>query len=133
MDVADGAVLEQRGGDEEAMVVRLLDEGDDGRQPLRRPGQLEEPRVVAAHGHLGVEVLEQVAGQAELRKDHEVRALHPGLSEELVVALQVLLERAEARRDLGQGDRDALRLAHVAALALPSRSSSCPVTSAIRS
>ena len=65
----------------------------------------EQPRVVAAHGHLGVEVLEQVAGQAELREDDEVSALAAGLSDELVMALQVLLEGTEARRHLGQRDR----------------------------
>ena len=31
-----------------------------------------ETGVVAAHGHLRVEVLEQVAGQAELREDDQV-------------------------------------------------------------
>ena len=109
MDVAHGTALEQRRGDEEAVVVRFLDEGDDGGQPVGRPRQLEEARVVAAHGHLGVEVLEQVAGQAELREDHQVSAVCAGLPDELVVTRQVLVERTEPRRDLGQRDGDALR------------------------
>ena len=75
MDVADLAVLEQRGGDEQPVVGRLLDERDDRGQAPRRGGELGQPRVVEAHRDLGREVLEQVAGQPELREDDQVGAL----------------------------------------------------------
>ena len=115
------------------MVLGLLDEGDDGGQAVGRLRQLQEARVVPAHGHLGVEVLEQVPGQAQLREDDEVGPLRAGFTEELVVPLQVLVEGAETRRHLRQGDGDVLPSAHVAASALPSRSSPWPVTAAMRS
>ena len=92
-----------------------------------------EAGVVPTHGHLRVEVLEQVAGQAELREDDQVGTLVAGFADELVMPLQVLVEGTEARRHLGQRDGDVLPSAHVAASALPSRSSSWPVTAAMRS
>ena len=62
-------------------------------------GQLQEARVVATHGDLGVEVLQQVAGQAQLGEDDEVRLLRPGLGDELVVTREV---RPRARRGAGR-------------------------------
>ena len=74
MDVRDLAVLEQGRRDEQPVVGRLLDERDDRRQPPGRRGQLGQARVVEPHRDLGREVLELVAGQAELREDDEVGA-----------------------------------------------------------
>ena len=53
-------------------------------------------RVVAVHGDLGVEVLEQVARQPELREDDQVGVLAASLADELVVSLEVLLEQRRA-------------------------------------
>ena len=75
MDVPDLAVLEQRRGDEQPVVARLLDERHDrATGPRVVGGELGEPRVVEAHRDLGGEVLEQVAGQPELREDDEAGA-----------------------------------------------------------
>jgi len=60
--------------DEEAMIGRLLHERNGHREAARRRRQRGEPRVVEAHRDLGREVLEQVAREAELGKDDELRA-----------------------------------------------------------
>ena len=104
MDVDDLAVLEQGRRDEQAMVGRLLDERDDGRQPAGGGGEAGQPLVVEPHRHLGGEILELVAGQPELREDDQVGALGTGLVEEGVVGREVDLERPEPRCDLGEGD-----------------------------
>ena len=75
VDVADPAVLEQRGRDEQAMVARLLDERDDADRPSVSAASVGQARVVEPDRDLGGEVLEQVAGQAELREDDEAGAL----------------------------------------------------------
>ena len=106
MDMADLAILEQRRGDEEPVVVRFLDEGDDDARTVARPGELDEALVVATHRDLGVEVLEQVAGEAELGEDDEVGPVTTSLADEGVVPREVALQIAEARRDLGEGDAD---------------------------
>ena len=93
---------------------RLLDERDDRRQAAASPrASARQARVVEAHRDLGGEVLEQVAGQPELREHDQVRPRGPRLGEQLVVAGEVGVERAEPRRDLGE--RDAERL-HEASL-----------------
>ena len=88
------------------MVVRLLHEGDDGAHPLARSGQLEEPGVVATHRDLGIEVLEQIAGQAELGEDDEVRVLPASVRDELMMPREVAGHITESWRDLGEGDAD---------------------------
>ena len=114
MDVPDPAVLDEGRGDEQAVVGRLLDEADDDRDVARRPGELGQPRVVEPHRDLGREVLEEVAGQPELREDGQADALAPRVGDERVVAFQVRLEVAEAGRDLGEADAESL---HVPSLA----------------
>ena len=104
MDVPDLAVLEEGRRDEQAVVDRFLDERYDGREPSRRRRQRREARVVEAHRDLGREILEQVAGQPELREDDEIRAGRPGLIEQLMVPPEVLVEGPQLRGDLGQGD-----------------------------
>ena len=91
------------GGDEQAVVGRLLDERDDGREPARRRRQRRQARVVEAHGDLGGEVLQQVAGQAELREDDEVGAGRPGLVEQPWCRLEVLVEVPQAAGRSGPG------------------------------
>ena len=108
VDVPDLAVLEQGGGDEQPMVGRFLDERDDRREVLGRGRQLGQARVVEAQGDLGREVLELVAGQAELREDDEVGLVRAGLVEELVMAPQVAVQLPEAGRQLGEGHADRL-------------------------
>ena len=108
MDVAELAVLEQGGGDEQAVVGRLLDERHDRRQPAGRRGERRQPRVVEPHRDLGGEVLEQVAGQPELREHDQAGAAGARLGEQLAVAREVRLEVPEARRDLGEGDPERL-------------------------
>ena len=98
------AALEQRGGDEEAVVVGLLDEGDHRRQTVGGARQVAQAGVVETHRHLGVEVLEQVAGQPQLGEDDQVGGLRARIREHGVMAGEVLVERTEAWRDLGQGN-----------------------------
>ena len=103
VDVPELAVLEQGRRDEQAVVGRLLDERDDGRQPAGRGGELGQARVVEPHRDLGGEVLELVAGQPELREDDEVGAGVARLAQQLVVAREVGLERARAAARSGRG------------------------------
>ena len=119
VDVPELAVLEQRGRDEQPVVGGLLDERHDGRQPARRGGQRGEAGVVEAHRDLGREVLEQVAGQAQLREHDEAGPGLARLGEELVVAREVGVELPETRRDLGEGDPERLHAASIAAAAAP--------------
>ena len=65
-----------------------------------------EARVVEAHRDLRREVLEQVAGQPELREDDEPGALRASLADELVMEGEVLVEHAETGGDLGEGDAE---------------------------
>ena len=108
MDVPDPSVLEQGGRDEQAMVGRLLDERDDRREPLGLRREHRQAGIVEPDRDLGGEVLEQVAGQAELGEDDQPGAVGPGAGEQLVVAGEVLVEQAEPRRDLGEGDPERL-------------------------
>ena len=78
VDVPDLAVLEQRRGDEQAVVARLLDERDDRREPVGLRGELGQARVVEPDRDLGGEVLEEVAGQPQLGEDDEAGAFARG-------------------------------------------------------
>ena len=104
MDVADAAVLEERGRDEQAVVAGLLDERDDRGQPFGLGRERRQARVVEADRDLGRQVLEQVAGQPELGEHHQAGALGARPAQQLVVDGQVLVELAEPRRDLGKRD-----------------------------
>ena len=104
VDVAELSVLEEGGRDEQAVVCRFLDERDDRGQTGRGGGESSQPRIVQPHRHLAREVLELIAGEAELREDHQVRTGRPGLVEEGMVTVEIRLEIAQARRDLGEGD-----------------------------
>ena len=108
MDVPELAVLEQRGGDEQPVVGRFLDERDDRGHPVRRAGKLGETRIVEAHRDLGREVLELVAGQPQLGEDDEVRAEVARLAQPVVVGREIDLERPEPGRDLGERDAHGL-------------------------
>ena len=106
MDVPDAAVLEQRRRDEQPVVVRLLHERDHHGQAVGRPRESDEPRIVDAHGDLGVEILEQVARETQLREHHQVRGPVPGGRDQLVVPGEVVIEGAQSGRDLGERDAD---------------------------
>ena len=114
MDVAKAAVLEERRRDEQPMVRRLLHERDDGGHPVRLRGEPEESRIVGAHRDLGVEILEQVAREPELREDGQPRSGATRFAKELEVPLDVLVDDAEARRDLSERDPDWLHGASLA-------------------
>ena len=117
MDVPDRAVLEKRRGDEQAMVGRLLDERDDRREALARGRQLGEPGVVEPHRDLRREVLEQIARQPELGEDDEPGATLACLLKQADVRGDVLVEQAELRRNLGEGDRHRLHEPSIPTLA----------------
>ena len=72
MDVAHRAVLEQRRGDEQAVVLGLLHERDDRGDAARRVREPSQARIGQAHRDLGVEVLEDVSREAQLREHDEV-------------------------------------------------------------
>ena len=110
MDVPDLAVLEERRRDEQAVVGRLLHERHDGRETVRQAGELSEARVIEAHGDLCGQVLELVAGQAELGKDDEVGARLARACEQVPMVGEVLVERSEARSDLGECDTGGLHV-----------------------
>ena len=113
VDVADLAVLEQGRRDEQPVVGRLLDEGDDGREVLGRGGELGQPGVVEPERDLRRQVLELVAGQAQLREDDEVGLLGAGLLQELVVTSQIAVQLPQARRQLGERHADGLHGASI--------------------
>jgi hypothetical protein len=104
VDVPEHAVLEQPGSNEEAMIGRFLDKGDHRGQPGRGSHEAIQARVVKAHRDLSGEVLQKVSGQAELGKHDEIRALAARVCEQLDVALEVLVERAKPRGNLGERD-----------------------------
>ena len=106
VDVADLAVLDERGGDRDPVVAGLLGERDDRGQAAGRCRQARQPRVVEAHRDLGSEVLEHVAREAELGEDDEVGTLRARLAEEVDVVGEVLVQLAELRRELGEGDAE---------------------------
>ena len=62
--------------------------------------------IVEPDRDLGGEVLEQVAGQAELGEHDEAGARGTRLGEQLVVAGEVVVEAPERRGDLGQRDAE---------------------------
>jgi len=86
------------------MVARLLNEGDDRGQVAGLGGERREPRIVKAHRDFRGEVLEQVAGQAELGEDDQSRPLPARLLQQLTMARQVLVEKPQSRSDLCEGD-----------------------------
>ena len=81
----------------------LLDEAHDDAHLAGCAAEFEQPVVVAAHRDLGVEVLEEVARQPELREHEQVDALArvPPRSCRRCVA-RFVVEPAEARRDLAK-------------------------------
>src|SRR5262245_4907086 len=90
------------------MVAGLLDERHDRRQPAGLAGQLGQSRIVEPHRDLGREILELVAGEPELREDHELGAAVARLAQSLAMRREVRLGRAEPRRHLRQGDAHGL-------------------------
>ena len=85
-----------------------------------------QARVVEAHRDLGREVLEEIAGEPELGEDEQVHALAAGVVDERVMALEVLLEVAEAGRDLGEADAESLHDAESSAPSLATRRPRAP-------
>ncbi len=79
-------------------------------RPRGHAGQLGQARIVEAHRDLGGEVLELVAGQPELGEDDEVGARLARLREQVPVPGEVLVERTEARSDLGERDTGRLHV-----------------------
>ena len=86
------------------VVIGLLDEADRDQRPRRAAAQLGQARVVDAHGDLGNEVLEQVAGECQLGEDDQRRALPRRGGQPLGEELEVGVHLTEARRHLGQRD-----------------------------
>ena len=70
---------------------------------------------------LAGEILQEIAGQAELGEDDQACAPGPRLADHLRMPLQVGLEISEAGGDLGEGDADGLHARSLAAA--PSRTS----------
>ena len=79
-------------------------ERDDRRQAAGRRGNRGEPGVVEAHGDLGREILELIAGEAEFWKDDQIGTLGTDLRDDLEVPGEVLVERAKPGRQLGERD-----------------------------
>ena len=79
-------------------------------RPVGQPGELGEARVIEPHRDLGRQVLELVAGQPELGKDDEVGARLARAREQVPVLGDVLVERAQAGRDLGERDTGGLHV-----------------------
>jgi len=88
------------------VIRRLLDERDDRAHAIGRLRELQQSGIIAPDRDLSVQVLQQVARQSQLREDDEIGALAPGLAEQRVVSLEVVIERPKARSDLGKGDAD---------------------------
>jgi hypothetical protein len=75
-------------------------------RPAVAARELRQARVVEAHRDLAGEVLEEVAGEAELREDDELRAPARASRRRLVMPREVLVQVSEARGDLGEGDAE---------------------------
>ena len=71
--VADRAVLDERGRDEQPMVRRLLHEREHRRYAAGIGHQRGQTRVVEPHRHLGGKILQQVPGQPQFREHDQVR------------------------------------------------------------
>ena len=104
MHVPDLAVLDQRSGDRDPVVAGLLGERDHGGQTAGLGGEPAQTRVVEPHRDLCREVLEHIARKAELREDDQAGTLRAGLTEEVDVLGEILVQRAEPRRELCEGD-----------------------------
>ena len=76
--------------------------------PGRLGRQLGQPRVVEAHRDFGREVLQQVAGQPQLREHDESGAIGSRRGQQRVVARQVVVQAAEVGGDLGERDGERL-------------------------
>ena len=105
--VPDRPVLEQRRGDEQLLVGRALDEADHHAHAAHLLGELAQARAVGAQGDLGVEVTEQVTGQAELREDEQLDTRRPGLADHRAMVGQVVVHAAERRCELAEADAQA--------------------------
>jgi hypothetical protein len=102
--VDDAAVLDQRRGDEQPVVARLLDERHDGRQPACRAGETGQARVVEPHRDFRGEILQLVPRQAELREDDEPGPLLARPLDQVMVPGEVLVQLPENGGDLGERD-----------------------------
>src|SRR6266511_2084354 len=121
VDVAQAAVLEEGRRNEQTVVGRLLHERDDRRQAPGRRHELGESGVVESHRDVGRQVLQQVAGEPELREDDEPGALLARVLEQRMMAGEVLVEEPQAWRDLGQGDPERRHAGSLARLRRSSR------------
>ena len=106
VDVPDLAVLEQRGRDEQAVVGRLLDERDDGRQAARsrRPARPGAGRPAASRPRRRG----PGAGSRSARAPGRPRGPAPSPRASASSAWwrsRFASRSPEARRDLGEGDR----------------------------
>src|SRR5438309_933699 len=112
MDVLQFAAAEVEAG-VEVTVVGRLDHGAEHDVQLRgEAGQLAHLRAVELDRAVRHQVFEEVAGQAELRKNEQLGTGLGRLLDPLAVALEVATTVAQCRIDLRQGDREATVIRH---------------------
>ena len=117
MDVEDAPFGKERGGivEEAALVLLLLDEADDHRHPPSGVQELPEERVPGrVHRHVGDEVLQGIAGEAELGKDDELGAFGAGPGQGLQMPAEVRPDVAEPRGHLNEVRFHIPKVAHFA-------------------
>src|SRR6266850_3665492 len=90
--------------DVQLRVGRALDEAGADVDVPRSLGDTRELRIVGREGHVRGEVLQVIARERKLRKDHEARAGSSRAGDPLLVHVQVAFHGAERRRALR--DRD---------------------------
>src|SRR5713101_238883 len=93
--------------DMQLRVGRALNETRADVDLARRLGDRGKLRIVGGAGHVGGEVLQVIAGERELRKDHQARACGSGAGDPFLVHLHVAFDGAERRRALRDGDANA--------------------------
>ncbi len=108
MQVTELSVLKVCCSIEEAVIGGLLDQADDDAHVSARPLQRIESRVPGRQGHGGDQVLEEVAGEGEFRKEEEVYALSLCFAQDLVVEGEVSVQVAKDRAKLGNSQGELL-------------------------
>ena len=99
--VADFAVLEVCAGDPELVVGSMFDEPDDDRNRLGLLDKDRQARIIEPHADAVGQVLQDVAGQRQLGKDHQVATVLAGPLDPFQVQPQVAVQVSQGRIHLG--------------------------------
>src|SRR3989441_1967726 len=137
VDVDQLAPAEIEAGVEVAMIGLFDHRAQYDVQPIRQAAQLVHDGTLDRDRAFSDEVLEEIAGQAELREDQQLDAGLFRLTHPVPVAFQVARAVTERRVQLRQPDREPAVLAHAGTRlesgTPPPRASHCTIACAISS